>query len=305
MYAWYCRHASTAAGNAAPPPPLVVNTHGWVKGFGFDVLVDMLRTLSITHSVHIMSPNPRRNLPQGAFWKEPPGEGMTEPASGLEPLILEVPALVFQGSGSANGGNPSPSQPPATELEGATPPAPQRTGPVAVEQRALQWMAFANACCTAAADGSSACHPTEADVGDRLAAAPPLEVSLDAITVRVLYTAVPPAEAARVLNGAVVGLCKGIAPATSSKLGVCLGLGIVRAVDVTARKAYVLTPLSPAELEHVEVFEVGRLELPPALLQTKKFLSPYVALHSLAASGTGAGVIKSRNNLLRARQQGG
>ncbi len=50
--------------------------------------------------------------------------------------------------------------------------------------------------------------------------------------------------------------------------------------------------------------QVGRLELPPELLQGGAFASPYLSIGSIAAGGTGAGVIKSRNNLLRAAQAG-
>ncbi len=50
--------------------------------------------------------------------------------------------------------------------------------------------------------------------------------------------------------------------------------------------------------------QVGRLELPPELLQGGGFASPYLSIGSIAAAGTGAGAIKSRNNLLRAAQAG-
>ncbi len=49
---------------------------------------------------------------------------------------------------------------------------------------------------------------------------------------------------------------------------------------------------------------MGRLELPPELLQGGGFVSPYLSIGSIAAAGTGAGAIKSRNNLLRAAQAG-
>jgi hypothetical protein len=48
--------------------------------------------------------------------------------------------------------------------------------------------------------------------------------------------------------------------------------------------------------------QVGRLELPPELLQSGPVGSPYLSTWSISTVGTGAGVIKSRNNLLRAAQ---
>lgn len=50
------------------------------------------------------------------------------------------------------------------------------------------------------------------------------------------------------------------------------------------------------------VAQVGRLELPPELLQSGPVVSPYLSTWSIGTAGTGAGAIKSRNNLARAAQ---
>lgn len=121
------------------------------------------------------------------------------------------------------------------------------------------------------------------------------------------------------LNGAVVGLCArdpepppspaaggtvaaaaadGASPAPPR----CLGLGIVRAADGRRRRLHILTAVPEAELESVSVLQLGRLELPASLLQTAAHMCPYLALFSLSSTGTGAGAIKSRGNLLRISQ---
>lgn len=82
----------------------------------------------------------------------------------------------------------------------------------------------------------------------------------------------------------------------------CLGLGIVRAADARRRRLLILTAVPEAELDSVAVLQLGRLELPASLLQTGAHLSPYLCLHSLSSMGTGAGAIKSRNNLARQSQ---
>lgn len=120
------------------------------------------------------------------------------------------------------------------------------------------------------------------------------------------------------LNGAVVGLCTtepepqaAAAPAAAPAAGAggegapppwCLGLGIVRAADARRRRLHLLTPVPEAELQSVGVLQLGRLELPASLLQTGARMCPYLALFSLTSSGTGAGAIKSRGNLLRISQ---
>ncbi|KAL9278024.1 hypothetical protein ACSQ67_024742 [Phaseolus vulgaris] len=47
--------------------PLIVNTSGWVKGVGYDVLVDMLKFISPTHVVKINISSENKNLPAGEF----------------------------------------------------------------------------------------------------------------------------------------------------------------------------------------------------------------------------------------------
>ncbi|XP_045821356.1 polynucleotide 5'-hydroxyl-kinase NOL9-like isoform X2 [Trifolium pratense] len=51
--------------------PLVVNTSGWVKGVGYEVLVDTLKYICPTHIVKIGIPGKgyaNKNLPAGEFW---------------------------------------------------------------------------------------------------------------------------------------------------------------------------------------------------------------------------------------------
>lgn len=48
--------------------------------------------------------------------------------------------------------------------------------------------------------------------------------------------------------------------------------------------------------------QVGRLDLPPELLQSGSIVCPYLSSWSISTVGTGAGAIKSRNNLQRAGQ---
>ncbi len=274
----------------------MVNAHGWVKGLGFDLLVDTLRGLPVTHFLHLMAPNQRKNLPQGVFWAGPPGGGAPPPA----PLFFDLPALGGGGLERASSGVGFT----ASEADGGDAggtPSRAAPAPAAVEQRALHWVEFAQSCVETAAKQSGVARAEGCEeIGDALAAAPPFEVALSDFEVRLLHGAVPPSQLAYALNGAIVGLC-GSAEAPDAPAP-CLGLGIVRAADGGAGRLLLLTPLGAEELEGVAALEVGRLELPTVLLQTARLQSPYLALHSLSAAGTGAGAIKSRNNLLRAGQ---
>lgn len=326
-----------------------------MKGFGFDLIVDTLRMLNPTHYVHILSSNPRRNLPHGVFWAVPPPVGAEEDGTPtvnggadqqfqqqqqqMMPVMFDLPAIDPPASGNGGGGGAGlhrgrgeatagPSQS-GHDSEATTTPVGQQGGskrappapPAAVEQRALHWISFAQRCVASSSSSSPSAltdpvtmrerSNSAEEVGDQLASAIPYAISLSDVCVRVIHASVLPSQLAYALNGAIVGLCAnqhggatGSAwSGSSNELAPCLGLGLVRTADGASGKLYILTPLSLEELEHVELIEMGRLELPPGLLQTGKFLSPYLALHSLSTAGTAAGAMKSRNNLMRSGQR--
>jgi polynucleotide 5'-hydroxyl-kinase GRC3/NOL9 len=107
------------------------------------------------------------------------------------------------------------------------------------------------------------------------------------------------------LNATVAGLCVDLYDKNEDKraaLRKCLGIALIRAVDVPGDKLYVLTPLDDDTLERVNVLEIGRLELPTDLLQTSQYQSPYLTLHSLSAIASGSAPQRARNNLIRAGQ---
>lgn len=297
--------------------PLIVNTNGWIKGLGLEMLVNMLRSLPITHYIHILSTNLKKNLPQGPFWHSydasdaATSSDITEQGSAAGtisiPIMYDIPGIQA-----------------CIKDEGGI--AHQTSGPSATEQRSLHWTAFAQACCI-----QSSTLQTTKSIGDRLAEELPYAIGLKDIKLSVLYCTVDPSEVYRVLNGSVVGLCttasvidiarsrrrhgtqqlkrkiaqqtKQSSATSEGAIPFCVGLGIVRSVDSTTGTLYVLTPLHEDVLNaFINVIEVGRLELVPFILQTDTYSSPYLALNSLSINGTGAGVMRSRNNLLRTSQ---
>ncbi|PRW58709.1 polynucleotide 5 -hydroxyl-kinase NOL9 [Chlorella sorokiniana] len=291
LYRWYCRHGGAAAAEAAGSsgsgsgsqqqqqqqqqqlqlPPLVVNTHGWVKGMGYDVLVELLQGLPVSHMIQIAASNPKKNLPPGSFWLAPPEGPQQAQQAQQEPLHWLLPGL--GGDQQAQPAASETSARSAATLGGTASDAGGGGGGGrgrlnAVEQRALQWEALARQCVAnsgvarqaAAAAGASGGGAAAADLGDLLAAAVPFDVGADDVEVQVLHSSVPASQLFYALNGAV------------------------------------------AELESVSVLQLGRLELPASLLQTGAHMCPYLALFSLSSTGTGAGAIKSRGNLLRISQ---
>ena len=73
-----------------------------------------------------------------------------------------------------------------------------------------------------------------------------------AAAVQVLHAAVPEEHLGCLLNACLVGLAR---TGSGSDLE-CLGVGIVRAVDMPAGVLYVLTPLDPDTLDQVTTLQV-------------------------------------------------
>jgi polynucleotide 5'-hydroxyl-kinase GRC3/NOL9 len=138
------------------------------------------------------------------------------------------------------------------------------------------------------------------------------------VSVELPHAQVQQSELPLALNGALVGLAssrsssssllagnggkteqQGVA-ALGPQLHECLGVGLVRAVDAQKGLLYLLTDMNEQRLQEVDVLMVGRLELPEKLSVTQQLAPPYQSLFCLGSAATGAGLIKSRNNLLRA-----
>ncbi|OQU81160.1 hypothetical protein SORBI_3006G020000 [Sorghum bicolor] len=65
--------------------PLVINTSGWVKGTGLQVLTDMLKYVSPSHVIRVSTIVERKNLPGGMFW-------MNEGEGDSSVNVVEIPA---------------------------------------------------------------------------------------------------------------------------------------------------------------------------------------------------------------------
>jgi polynucleotide 5'-hydroxyl-kinase GRC3/NOL9 len=258
--------------------------------------------MEITHAVRIQSDKERNNVSEEFF--------AAKEGAGFAPLQYVIPAL----SSTA-----APSTVAARKVHQSILAAEAVTGRhsstySAVERRNMQWNSFAMQCCPAyttkeGVESSSEYYYSQqrdsADIGTRLASQPPYAVSLDALEISCTHSSsIQKDQIMRVLNGSVVGLC--IQNSTKKKQSVmeeCVGLGIVRSVNIATRMLYILTSVhDQAVLKSVNHLVIGKLDLPPHLLQTNQFKSPYLALHAMTAEGTAAGAGKSRNNLLRASQ---
>lgn len=282
--------ADTRAALPQPPGvPLVMNTCGWIKGLGYDVLVDVLAYVVPTHVVQLRLPTAAKNLPPGAFWEPlppPPPPGGPPSLGGSRAHLLFCDAV------------------PAADVD---------LGRVAeksaVEGRALRHLASIQSIVgrQPGADGGEADADAEAYAwaARALAAHHPYEVPLGAVSIVHLHSQIPAEEVLYSINGAVVGLAEA-AGGSAGEPGRglagppwCLGTGLVRGVDGEGGVLYLLTALPLARLQRVGTLLRGRIELPAALLQAPGLVSPYLSRFCIPAEGTGAAAMKSRGNLLR------
>ncbi|KAF7838396.1 polynucleotide 5'-hydroxyl-kinase NOL9 [Senna tora] len=226
--------------------PLVVNTPGWVKGLGYDVLVDMLKYIGPTHVVKISISAENKNLPAGAFWLDREND--------------ETVNLIEINSARRDSFNRS----------------------VLVQKEAhllrdLRIMGYFRQCFST--DGNIS---TIKELAHALASHRPFEVPIASIKVQHLHCQVPSSEIFYSLNASIVGLA--VDSEDSENLPWCVGLGIVRGIDTSKGVLYVITPVPQSSLENVNLLLQGYIQIPTCLLQVQGCISPYMSLNALTTS---------------------
>ncbi|CAL1367925.1 unnamed protein product [Linum trigynum] len=226
--------------------PLVVNTPGWVKGAGYDILVDMLKYIAPTHVVKIDISSTKKNLPAGKFWLDEDADqevNLIEICSAHQNYINR-PALVKKDAHLL---------------------------------RDLRMMAYFRQCFPSTLNVT-----TIKELANALASHPPYQVPISTIKIRHLYCQVPQSEVFYSLNATIVGLANSSEQAGT--LPWCLGLGIVRGIDTSKGLLYIITPVPQSTLEKVDLLLQGFVEIPTCLLQVQGCMSPYMSANVSPAS---------------------
>ncbi|XP_071737475.1 polynucleotide 5'-hydroxyl-kinase NOL9 [Rutidosis leptorrhynchoides] len=238
----YLQSSTTTSPNNSGVP-LIVNTPGWVKGIGYDVLVDMLNYIAPSHVVNICISAKSKNLPSGAFWSQDGDVGSVT-------LI---------------------------EINSARQDSLNRSILIRKDSRHLRDLsivAYFRQCFPSDMNISSTEYVAQA-----LAAHPPYEVPMSAVKIKHLHCQVPKAEILYSLNATIVGLA--VDSEGYGNLPRCVGLGIVRAVDTLKRVLYIITPVPQNVLEDVDLLLQGFIQIPTCLLQVQGCISPYMASNVL------------------------
>ncbi|KAE9608478.1 putative polynucleotide 5'-hydroxyl-kinase [Lupinus albus] len=249
IYGYFRKEYCTSSKEEYPPRtklPLIVNTPGWVKGVGYDVLVEMLKYICPTHVVKIGISTENKNLPAGEFWLDGEHDGTIN-------LI---------------------------EISSARQDSFNRSLLVQKDSRLLRdlrIMAYFRQCFPSDSDIS-----TIKELAHALASHCPYEVPISSIKVQHLHCEVPISEIFYSLNASIVGLAVDLEGPES--LPWCLGLGIVRGIDTAKGVLYVITPVPHSALDKVNLLLQGYIQIPTCLLQVKGCISPYMSASVLTTS---------------------
>ncbi|XP_066305627.1 polynucleotide 5'-hydroxyl-kinase NOL9-like isoform X2 [Miscanthus floridulus] len=122
---------------------------------------------------------------------------------------------------------------------------------------------------------------TNKELAHALASLPPYQVLFSDVTVVHLHCEVPAGEIWRSLNATIVGLAVSNASEGTRSVPYCVGLGIVRGVDVQKGLLYLITPVPLQQLQSVDLLQQGLIEIPTTLLQVRGCVSPYMSTNVL------------------------
>lgn len=278
--------------------PLVINTDGWIKSMGHDLLCSVIEEANPDHVVQLLATtkNKQFTVPTDGKWRihgvEPwDPSGVVQPPRSSKDMRLYRWHQYFLAQESASGLT-------RTQLQNLH---------VLSEKVRL-----------------------DDQISRAYAGVTPFAVPFDSVDVGFAGTSVAPSQLLYSLNGSIVGLCINTrrpphAATTESesvdteesghKAAVgpprillkpahapCLGVGLIRAVDVAQRLFFIVSPLSLSVISRVNLLVRGNFPLASLVVDVvDPVQAPYVVTDVLASEGTGAAVMQSRNNLKRKR----
>lgn len=243
--------------------PLIINLDGWVKGLGYQILSTFLGTHQPNHVVQIVGTNATQQVDVSPAVKE------------FETVIHTLPSYLKSASSKIS---PALSVPSSAWRD-------LRFVHYFLDDPALE-IGFSQ---------NDLIRDDDQVIAQRLAAQCPYRVPWDMVSCQTVDGV---GIAPHILNGRIVALCE---DRVQPKMGNCVGLAIVRSVDVIKRLYYILTPVVPTILPKVRLLVLGKLSLPfeCIFLGARGSSFPYQMDKSTTGDIIGAGPMQSRKNILR------
>ena len=279
------------------PLPCVINTHGWVKGLGQDLLQRIVDASRPQHILQICGTTASKSFavapPPPVLYA--PQQGPAEEADAATANECRVHAL-----NARNGGQPGPGQGRSSPMvPGGGDAGGTRTSRALREEQLCAYFSFSDP--DAAGNGGPGRGTYVADIATSLAHRVPYKVSWNAVAVAFPGEGLGDGSVFQALNGSVValGILDGVslpgvlrtggAPGDqgqsegspkaspliqlrSAPLCPSVGLGIVRSIDFQRQMFYIITPVEQKVLSRVNILVRGSLNCPIKMLHWR--LSP-------------------------------
>ncbi|XP_043911542.1 polynucleotide 5'-hydroxyl-kinase NOL9 [Protopterus annectens] len=255
--------------------PLVINTMGWVKGFGLKILVDLIRLLSPTHVVQLGARD-RQDMPQ------------------LTPeYVCTAPGWHTKGKPQGKGIYMKQNQAEDSEQERDEP-----EGDLSFysESSGHQLLSVLSEFSNAGDANNASCHSNilrdMATLGYLSQLQPlgpghllplhsltPFQVPFHAVAVRAVHCHVSPTHLMYTLNASLVGLCRipddfgsevdSAVFLSHNPVCECFGIGIVRGIDMKRKLYYISSPIDVEKLRLVNCFLVGSVCIPAMVFKNQ------------------------------------
>ncbi|XP_077314467.1 LOW QUALITY PROTEIN: polynucleotide 5'-hydroxyl-kinase NOL9 [Lithobates pipiens] len=277
--------------------PLIVNTMGWIKGFGLLLLIDLIRLLSPSHIVQIVAEGGERMEPLTPEYVKSAAGYMTKASSdtkyknqGLdssdeeEELLHFRPSLgheLFQVENSFSGAGGTET----VRCHGWILRDLAMLGYIGKLQQFEQII------------------PLNSFV--------PYEVPFNAVALRVIHADVAPSHILYTANASWVGMChilddvgsqsSGPVILTQTPVCDCLGFGIIRGINMEKKVYHILTPIPPAALRLVNCLQIGNISIPHSIFKNQPGINgeiPYVT-SDYDFTIYGSGKMKRKTHLKR------
>jgi polynucleotide 5'-hydroxyl-kinase GRC3/NOL9 len=265
--------------------PLVINTDGWIKSMGHDLLCSVIQEAQPDHIVQLLATtkNKQFDLPSNGKWMihalNPwdPNYTSQPNRSSQEMRLYRYHAYFLSG----------------TSCE--------------INRQQLQNLHL-----------TSEKNRLNSYIHQAYTKLKPFTLHFDQVDIAFAGSSVPSCQLLVSLNACLVGLCinpRKKSPPTSQGLrilsqiphGPCLGVGFIRGIDPNRKLLYLLSPLEEEKISLINLIVRSAPNLKSVatlLLDTEENVqTPYVVDHLLPPEGTGAGEMKSRNSIKRRRDE--
>ncbi|XP_022618808.1 polynucleotide 5'-hydroxyl-kinase NOL9 [Seriola dumerili] len=274
--------------------PVIINTMGWVRGFGFQLLVDMIRFFPVSHVVQLghggtthcppLTPEFLRTA-HGCQTHPPAQTALDEFTESHTPPRSYTHLIVqseFQGVGSQGTAKH------------------QRSN----EHRELSLLAYL-----------SQLQPPDPGPVRPLHSLTPYQVPHTAVALGVIHCEVVPNHMFYAANASLVGLCclgekiasrGGPVLLSQAPICPCVGFGVLRGIDMVRGLYFLLTPVDPSVLRKVNCLLLGAISLPSSIITSQPGFEgemPYVTT-DYSFDLTGAGKLRVFKGLMRPSQMG-